>query len=511
MRVLLACDTSEFNPWARDRLVAINKALGEASSEYKIVDIYGYKGLEKARKIHKKRAINHFNRFNIPVANESLLQTVLDFNPDLCVLGTVDNYALYLFPETILKIREKGIRVVGILGDDEFTWKRNQYFVPYFDKVMVYVSAYAEFYNQLIDDVSFYLPNSCYLANKERPRIKERQKKYDVTLVGAPFGPRPEIVRLLDEAGVDICVFGSRAWLGKLRDPKVYKGYIAHNGFDEVCLYSKIILAPLEDHLSGQMHMNTKIWEAVRAGQLPITSYYKPLFDDYGLIEGESIVTYRDLNDLVKKVKFYLDHPDERERIADALYSKVYSQFNYDTLYEKFFLKMEEYLNHDSIPKAAPQNVLFLEYQKLCYLKQKRGKDLEDFIKSLADNYVLVINSKGKSRYTEEAIRIATNSFPPTTSTLLYQSVLDEMLSDMKIHSIFKVLFTKSDFIDYLRSEEKAKARVNLGKPIRPGFGRLFLLGVMPLSAWDYLFDFWNAVLFMLGVGKKRVLKFFLK
>jgi len=34
--------------------------------------------------------------------------------------------------------------------------------------------------------------------------------------------------------------------------------------------------------------------------------------------DGEHLVTYSDLDDLRQKVRYYLDHPDERQQIAAA-------------------------------------------------------------------------------------------------------------------------------------------------------------------------------------------------
>ena len=44
---------------------------------------------------------------------------------------------------------------------------------------------------------------------------------------------------------------------------------------------------------------------------------------------GENIVTYRDRNDLREKVAYYLAHPDERARIAEAARAHVYANHTY--------------------------------------------------------------------------------------------------------------------------------------------------------------------------------------
>ena len=93
----------------------------------------------------------------------------------------------------------------------------------------------------------------------------------------------------------------------------------------------------LEDHLTGELHMNTKIWDAVKYGQFTIITYYKPLMEDYGLEEGKELVMYKSIEDLVEKVNFYLNNSQDRINMARNLYDKIYANFNYEDLYREIF------------------------------------------------------------------------------------------------------------------------------------------------------------------------------
>jgi hypothetical protein len=341
-RFLLACDTLPTNPWERDRLPAIRKAT--RGWDFQIIDIYEFNSREEAHQIHKQRGGSFFKNNSLKELNRKFYERILSYRCDVLILGTVDNYAQFLLPETVTKLQENGVYVVGILGDDEFTYERNRLYVPMFDKVVAYVQEYVNLYNSFKSNSCYYLPNSCYFREHyfSRLQVSEHEKQHDVMLAGAPFGIRPQLIEALIDSGVKISLFGSPAWQDYKKLKDYYRGYISSDGFDRVIQRSKIVLAPLEDHLTGASHMNTKIWEAVRNGQMCITTRYKPLVENYGFDENESIVMYDSVDDLVNKVRFYLKNSDERTRIAKNTFEEVKKHFDYVDLYKELFCKIEQ-------------------------------------------------------------------------------------------------------------------------------------------------------------------------
>lgn len=344
VRFLLACDTFPPNPWYRDRLPAIREA--SDGFDFDIMDIYEFNSRVEAHKIHELKGVGFFTKKNMDLhdLNQKFYNRVMSHDCNILILGTIDNYAWFLLPETVKKLQKDGIFVVGILGDDEFTYKRNQLYVPMFDKVIVYVRKYVDYYNAIKPGASYYLPNSCYFPNHDfsKLQIDEKKKKFDVTLMGAPSGVRPRLVRALIDAGINVALFGSSSWqeYGDLR--AYYHGYVSSEDTGTMIQASKIIIAAMEDHLTGALHMNTKIWDAVKYGQMCIATRYLPLVEDYGFVENEDIVMYASTEDLVDKVRYYLVSPRERRRIAENLFHKVKEKLDYVYLYNNLFLDLEQ-------------------------------------------------------------------------------------------------------------------------------------------------------------------------
>lgn len=360
--ILLACDTLPENPWARDRLPAIRAAL--AGRRHQIVDIYDFGSTAAAHHLHRTRAKGFFEAHRLGELNRIFRDRVLASGCRILVLGTVDNYAQFVLPATIRELQAAGCFVVGILGDDEFNFERNWPYVFLFDRVVAYVRPMVDRYHALRPGCCLYLPNSCHFAEREFAALQlpEEQKRHDVALFGSAFPARRELVERLAAAGVPLSLFGGRGWLDSPRLAASYRGFVASEDFDRTVRESRIVLAPLEDHLTGALHMNTKIWEAVRNGQMCVTSRYAPLVEHYGLVEDEDIVFYDTAEDLAAKLQHHLAHPAERRRIAENLFRKVAERFDYVTLYRDLFSRLDQAATEPRViePASVPARVTLL-------------------------------------------------------------------------------------------------------------------------------------------------------
>lgn len=339
-KFLLLCDTYEPNPWARDRIPFIKLAL--SNYDYHIIDIYEFKNKIESDYIHKTKAIGFFENKNLIHLNKLVYEKILLHKPNIVIWGTADNFCHYLMPETLFKLNKQNILNVGIMGDDEFAWPRNQYFLKMFNVNVAYVKGICEKYQNFSHVPCFYLPNSCGFSETNFDRLNNISTDIDLLFIGSPYGKRKEYIEHLIQNNINVKIFGSKSWLESKIAKDHYLGYVDSNDMDKSIQRSKIVLAMLEDHLDGSLHMNTKIWEAIRNGRMCIATEYSPLFTDYGLTEGETIVTYKDLNHLLSQVQKYLSNDTLRTQIARASFNYVYDSFNYQKLYSAFFVYLEK-------------------------------------------------------------------------------------------------------------------------------------------------------------------------
>ena len=54
-------------------------------------------------------------------------------------------------------------------------------------------------------------------------------------------------------------------------------------------------------------------------------------------VPGEEIITYQDANDATEKIKYYLVHEDEREKIAKRGYERILREHTYEKRFVDIF------------------------------------------------------------------------------------------------------------------------------------------------------------------------------
>jgi len=365
--ILFACDINESRPWFRDRVPSIKKAMESVSHTVELIDIYGLLGEHENMPTNVSQRIAFLQDADLLEANKNFENGVAFYNPKVLILGTADNYHQFLLPETIRRIRSKGIYVAGILGDDEFNYPIYRFLLGWFDLFIAYVKPCIDYYENFGLSKGYFFPNSCYLNNKNFDDHNQATE-YDAILVGAPIANRADMVKALIDSGVNVAIYGSKKWENYDFAKKHYYGYVSTKDFDNVLSKGKIVLAFLEDHLSGKLHMNTKIWEAVRVARLPISTYYEPLEKDYGLTEGVDLATYASTEELVSKVIYYANNDFERCKIVESLYNKVKNEFDYSVMYKNLFDKLIS-LDHEENKNNKDVNE-FIEDNKFGYLKK---------------------------------------------------------------------------------------------------------------------------------------------
>ena len=105
-RFLLACDTLPSNPWQRDRLPAIHKAL--EGWDYNIIDLFEFNSLKEAHDIRRTKVhYNFFSNGNLQEINEKFYRKITSFECDILVLGTLDCYSWFLFPDMVKRLQKQ--------------------------------------------------------------------------------------------------------------------------------------------------------------------------------------------------------------------------------------------------------------------------------------------------------------------------------------------------------------------------------------------------------------------
>ena len=85
----------------------------------------------------------------------------------------------------------------------------------------------------------------------------------------------------------------------------------------------------------GVEQIKGRDFEVPGCGGFLITGYAENIEEYFDV--GKEIVCYRDVDDLVNKIRHYLKYDDEREAIAKAGYARVLREHTYERRFRNIF------------------------------------------------------------------------------------------------------------------------------------------------------------------------------
>ncbi|MFH0890881.1 MAG: glycosyltransferase [Candidatus Liptonbacteria bacterium] len=291
--------------------------------------------------------------------NQELLAKVEEFQPDLLFAFM---YTDELLPETLEKIKEKTTSVAWFSDDSWRYWNYSRAWAKYFTWAVTTYSWMPEPYkkhgqpnvirSQWGANIDVYKPGP--VPDAGRP---------GVTFVGGWSSQRGKIVEKIKRAGIPVEVFGGGWPEVRFTRPgqPVQGGRVSTEEMVRLFGESKISLALnpppgfwnkdslgriffrrslnkiVPDHNlysnmrsffgRGMPQVKGRHFEIPACGGFLLTAraddlenYFRP---------GEEMVFYEDDGDYIEKIKYYLEHDEEREKIARAGYDRVRRDHSY--------------------------------------------------------------------------------------------------------------------------------------------------------------------------------------
>jgi len=294
-------------------------------------------------------------------ARDKFWEAVSNEKPDVCMVYAVEHN---LGKDLLEKLRDQNFTtMVYSCGDDAWRWNSvSRHFVKYFSWVITYDPGSVEKYKNIGFENIIYARSG---VNLDEFKKTDAKKDIDVSFVGLWSKPRARIIEYLKSAGIDVYVRGA-GWPGgpvsheelvdiinrtkinlSLIPPSFYVGwrsifrlFFRRSYQGEGGLSVKLDIMNFFDNLRtllGKKARQVKVrqFEVPACGGFQITQDADDLSERY--VFGEEIVTYEDNEDLVKKIKYYLNHPEEREEIAKRGYERTLRDHNAEKRFEKIF------------------------------------------------------------------------------------------------------------------------------------------------------------------------------
>jgi spore maturation protein CgeB len=267
---------------------------------------------------------------NAPISLDMLIDI---YKPDLMLVLEGMN----LPPETVDRVRNKGVRTALWLTDDPYYIDFTSNMVPHYDDVFTLELNCVPFYRQLGCPRVHYLPLAS-LPRVFRPKTVSHGRYKEISFIGSGYWNRVAAIDRIAPylAGKNVRIAG--IWWERLRQFKLLESHIELGTWldpettADAYNSSKIVInmhRAHDDEVYNQNSLNIpaaspnpRTFEIGGCGTLQLTDERHDLQSFY--TPGSEIVTYADPDDLVAKLDYYLLHEEERMQIAlNGLYRTV--------------------------------------------------------------------------------------------------------------------------------------------------------------------------------------------
>lgn len=314
--------------------------------------------------------------------NKRFLECIQKEQPDYIFLWVrLDQFSF----DTLLKIRDISpkTKTLVFFGDDEAAFTgHSRYFVLFVDYALIPQKKCLKWYEQ--DGVHRAFFSAGIDTGFFRPLKLE--KKYDVTFIGSPKlkeSKRYELIKFLKDNGIRIKLFGW-GWDNYPEFKEIYGGPLEAEKMVEILNQSKINLCFSKNNY-GDSQVKGKVFEAGACKTFVLTESCK---DYEGIFEeGKEMIMFKDNPDLLKKIKYYIKHEREREKIAENAYNRILKEYSLDVELKRIFKKIEKNKTHEPLPE--------IDQKCICLSKRDLSSNI-NLLESKLKDFDYVFFKEGK-------------------------------------------------------------------------------------------------------------------
>ena len=272
--------------------------------------------------------------------NQSLLACVARENP--AVLLTVQRDC-EIWTETLDAIRERGVIAISWTTDDSWKYREVSRFIGHHYDLITTTYDYAvpQYHRDGIRHVLL----TQWAANAEwlRAPLPAAQCRYDVSFVGAAYGPRREIIAGLDRRGIAVECFGD-GWP---------RGAVAAAEIPRIMRESRVSLSFSDAFKQkARRQIKARTFEVPGAGGLLLTEYAPGLERFYQL--GTEILACRTFDEMEAQIRQVLFDPARRDAIAWAGFLRTRADHTYDLRLAEILDVAREVSRRSKRPAPAP-------------------------------------------------------------------------------------------------------------------------------------------------------------
>ena len=119
------------------------------------------------------------------------------------------------------------------------------------------------------------------------------------------------------------------------------KGSLNGNQLEESIVYNNSDIAINHSHYNDDRYTSDRMFRILASGCFCLSHHYPGIEKDFEV--GKHLATYHDFREMNQKIDFYLNHPDEREIIANHGYVHCHKNFTYKNMTENLIKLVKQY------------------------------------------------------------------------------------------------------------------------------------------------------------------------
>ena len=255
--------------------------------------------------------------------NRRFLERVENLRPDVIFLVLM---GYELWTETLDRVRHETHAKVINWGTDD-SWKFDQFSKFVTPHVDIHATTYPEALNasKRFGYQNVVLTQWAANAAALNPPAPAEKCRWDVSFVGMAYGNRPRWVSELRKRGIDVRCFGFGWPNGPVpasRIPEIVRRSVISLNFGD----SDWVMDGLRPRRDRQI--KARIFEVLGYGGFLMTERAENIEKFY--VPGKEIVSFETIDELAQSVKYFLAHPEERDRIARAGHARTALEHTYD-------------------------------------------------------------------------------------------------------------------------------------------------------------------------------------
>ncbi len=176
-------------------------------------------------------------------------------------------------------------------------------------------------------------------------QIGEKKRVYDVSYVGGFSPHHSKGNKILDEVSSEVKIdfWGYNVNFLPINSPirKTYHGEVWGKDMYEIFASSKIVINR-HINISENYANNMRMYDSTAMGALLITDDKSNMSEFFEV--GKEVITYKSPTDLINKIKYYLSHPKEREKIAKEGQKRTLKDHTYEVRMRELDIILRKHL-----------------------------------------------------------------------------------------------------------------------------------------------------------------------